>query len=96
MENLKAMYKSKTQIEKKLAQSKYIFKQISKFRNRVFVKGGLDEETGARPLLTYLSSFLAHTRSVLQYAHREAKGSGKLAEYDKCILENRSSDSLRT
>lgn len=85
---LGAMYKSKEQIEKKLRQSRYIFKQISKFKNRVFVNGGLDEETGARPLLAHLSSFLAHTRSVLQYAHREAKESGKLAEYQSCVAKN--------
>ncbi|NIM95050.1 MAG: hypothetical protein GTO18_15230 [Anaerolineales bacterium] len=81
------MYRSRKQIEKKLAQAKYLYKQISKFKNRIFVKGGLDEETDARPLLTYLSSFLANTRSVLQYAHREAKESGKLAEYQSCVTE---------
>jgi hypothetical protein len=87
MENLRTMYRNRKQIEKKLGQSNYIYKQISKFNNRIFVKGGLDEETVARPLLAYLSSFLAHTRSVLQYAHREAEESGKLTEYQSCVTE---------
>lgn len=80
-----SMYKSKKQVEKKLAQSKYIFKQLCKFRNRIFVKGGIDEETGARPLLTYLSSFLAHTRSILQYVYREAHESGQLSVYERSV-----------
>ena len=83
------MYKSKSEIRKKLRQVKYVYKEISKFKNRIFVKHGLDEETGAYPLLTNISSFLAHTRSILQYAQKESMESGHQSEYDNYVSKNR-------
>lgn len=64
------MYKSKIQIEKKLAQAKFVLKEMRKYRGNLFVN---DQETGAHPLQVNISSFLAHTRSVLQYAYKENK-----------------------
>ena len=83
------MYKSKNEIEKKLKQVKYVYKEISKFKNRIFVKNGLDEETGSYPLLTHIGSFLAHARSILQYAQKEAKESGHQSKYDDYVSKNR-------
>ena len=83
------MYKSKNEIEKKLRQVKFVYKEISKFKNRVFVKNGLDEETGSYPLLTHIGSFLTHARSVLQYAQKEAKESGGQSNYDNYVSQNR-------
>ncbi len=83
------MYTSKNEIEKKLKQVKYVYKEISKFKNRIFVKSGLDEETGSYPLLTQISSFLAHARSILQYAQKEAKESGHQSKYDNYVGKNR-------
>ena len=81
------MYKSRKQIEKKIAQSEFLYKQIKKFQNRIFVNGGIDKETGARPLLTYLSSFLSSTRSILQYSCKEAKETNQLEKYQKYVNE---------
>lgn len=83
------MYKSKNEIEKKLKQVKYVYKEISKFKNRIFVKNGLDGETGSYPLLTHISSFLAHARSILQYAQKEAEESGHQSKYDNYVSKNR-------
>jgi hypothetical protein len=83
------MYKSKSEIEKKLKQAKYVYKEISKFKNRIFVNNGLDEETGSYPLLTHVSSFLAHARSILQYAQKEAKESGIQSKYDNYVSQNK-------
>lgn len=85
------MYKSKSEIRKKLQQVKYMYNEISKFKNRIFVKNGLDEETGSYPLLTNIGSFLAHARSILQYAHKEAmgdQGSGNQAKYENYVSQN--------
>jgi len=83
------MYKSKSEIEKKLKQVKYIYKEISKFKNRIFVKNGLNEETGSNPFLTNIGSFLVHARSILQYAQKEAKGSGNQLKYDNYVSQNK-------
>ena len=82
------MYKSKSEIRKKLQQVKYMYNEISKFKNRIFVKNGLDEETGSYPLLTNIGSFLAHARSILQYAYKEAMESGNQAEYEEYVSQN--------
>ena len=82
------MYKSKNEIDKKLRQVKFIYNEIRKFKNRVFEKDGLDETTRSYPLLTHLGSFLAHSRSVLQYAQKEAKESGKQFFYDDYVGQN--------
>jgi len=81
------MYKSAKAIQGKLGQAKYVYKQILKFKNRVFVNNGIDEETGANPFVIHLSTFLTHTRSVLQYANKEAKESGKLSQYEARVAE---------
>ena len=81
------MYKSKNEIDKKLKQVKYIRKEIEKFRGRVFVKEGLDEETGSYPLLTNVGSFLAHARSIFQYAQKEAKEAGCHEKYDNYVSQ---------
>lgn len=76
------MYQSKKQIESKMAQSKYVLKEMQKYKNKVFVNNGIDEETGAQPLQALISSFLAHTRSVLQYAYKECKERNKKSVYE--------------
>jgi hypothetical protein len=78
-------YKSKAQIEKKQKQVNFMRNEIHKFKGRIFVNNGIDPETGAHPLITHLSSFLAHTRSIIQYAYKEAKESGKLNEFEQYI-----------
>jgi len=83
------MYKSKSEIEKKLKQVKYIYKVISKFKNRIFVKNGLNGETGSNPLLTYIASFLVQARSILQYPQKEAKESGNQLKYDNHVSQNK-------
>ena len=82
------MYKSKSEIRKKVQQVNYIYNEISKFKNRIFVKNGLDEETGSYPLLTNIASFLVHARSILQYAQKEAMESGNQAKYDQYVGQN--------
>ena len=79
------MYKSKKQIENKIRQVNFVNNEIQKFRGRVFVNDGVDPETGAHPLITHVSSFLAHARSVVQYAYKEAKEAGKLSEYERYV-----------
>ena len=82
------MYRSRAEVERKLRQAKYIHREIEKFRGRVFVRGGVDDDTGAYPLLTHIGSFLAHARSVFQYAHKEAAESGKLSLYDDFVRKS--------
>ena len=79
------MYKSKNHIEKKLAQAKYTIKEMQKFKGKVFVNNGVDQETGAYPLQVKISSFLACTRSVLQYAYKEAKEKGLVTAYETAV-----------
>jgi len=79
------MYRSKAQIEKKLSQAKYILKEMQKFRDKIFVNNGVDPETGVHPLQVKISSFLALTRSVLQYAYKEAKEKKQITEYEKIV-----------
>lgn len=79
------MYHSKKQAEKKLAQAKYVLGQIQKYRGKVFVNNGIDSETGAHPLQVHVASFLAHTRSIVQYAHKECKERGTLAVYNATV-----------
>lgn len=79
------MYKSKSQIEKKLKQVKYAHNLIRKFDGRVLAHNGRDTETGAHPLIAHLSAFVAQARSVIQYANKEAKDSGHLTEYERFI-----------
>lgn len=75
----------KSEIEKKLKQVKFCYKQLCKFKDRIFASGGLDEETGSYPMRNHLSSFLASSRSVLQYALEAAKEHGKKPIYDQYI-----------
>lgn len=70
------MYRCRSEIEKKLKQVRFVFGKISKFKGRIFVENGIDEETGSYPLLTEISSFLARAHSILQYAQKEAKETG--------------------
>jgi len=79
------MYKCRSEIEKKLKQVRFVFGKISKFKGRIFVENGIDEETGSYPLLTEISSFLAHARSILQYAQKEAKETGNQSRYDNYV-----------
>lgn len=79
------MYKSKIQIEKKLAQAKFVLKEMQKYRGKVFVNNGIDQETGAHPLQVNISSFLAHTRSVLQYAYKENKERNTTCIYEGAV-----------
>ena len=79
------MYRSKHQIDQKMKQVNFVNNEIQKYRGRIFVNDGIDPETGADPLLTHISSFLAHARSIIQYAYKEAKEVGKLDEYDNYV-----------
>ena len=79
------MYKSLSEIERKLKQARYAYSRVCKFKGRYFVNDGLDEESGAYPLLLYLSAFIAQSRSVFQYAHKEAKRARLLLRYDSFI-----------
>jgi hypothetical protein len=81
------MYRSKEQIEKKLAQAKYVFNQIQRYRGKIFVNNGIDDETGASPLQVHVSSFLAHTRSVLQYAYKECEVRENLSAYEAAVSD---------
>lgn len=79
------MYRCKNQVDKKMKQVNFINNGIQKYRGRIFVNDGIDLETGADPLLTHISSFLAHAGSIIQYAYKEAKEVGKLNEYESYI-----------
>ena len=81
------MYRSKKQIEKKLAQAKYVLNEIQKYRGKVFINNGVDPDTGAHPLQVNVSSFLAHTRSVLQYAYKECEDRGEIPTYESAVGE---------
>lgn len=69
-------------------QAKYVLNQIQKYRGKVFVNNGIDPETGAYPLQANVSSFLAHTRSVLQYAYKECKERGALSAYESAVIRH--------
>ncbi len=81
-------YKSKIQAEKKLSQAKYVLKDMQKFRGKVFVNNGIDKETGASPLQVCVSSFLAHSRSVLQYTYKECKQNNSVNSYEQEIINH--------
>lgn len=76
------MYRSKSEVEKKLRQSKAIYKKLLNYKGKVFVRNGLDEESRTYPFLTDIGSFLSHSRSIFQYSHKEAKLRGKLSDYN--------------
>lgn len=82
------MYKSGNEVDKKFKQAKYVYNQILKFKDRIFVKGGIDEEPGSYPLLTHISSFVAHSRAVFQYAQKEAKQSGHLSLHNNYVAKS--------
>lgn len=82
-------YHSRNEIENKLSQSKYVLKQFKKFKNRLFVFNGLDKESGSYPIQTHFNSFLSHTRSIIQYANKEAKVNNKLSLYNEFINEHK-------
>ena len=81
-------YHSKSEIEKKFVQSKYALKQFNRFKNRVFVGNGIDKETGTYPIQIYFNSFLSHTRSVFQYAYKEAELNGKVRMYEDFVKKH--------
>ncbi|MGH9876973.1 MAG: hypothetical protein ACRD5H_04990 [Nitrososphaerales archaeon] len=83
------MYKSKSEIEKKLNQVKYAQNMIRQFQGRVLADDGRDRKTGARPLIVYLSALVSQGRSVIQYAHKEAKETWHLAEYDRFVKKSK-------
>ena len=72
-------------MESKIAQTKYVLKEMQKYRGKVFVNNGIDPETGAHPLQVNISSFLAHTRSILQYAHKECKERNETPVYESAV-----------
>lgn len=85
-------YRSKFEIERKLQQIEYIFNELKRFQNRVFVRNGLDQVTGCYPLEIKLGSFLIYCRSTFQYALKEINESGDLGgkrKYDDYIEQNR-------
>ncbi|MFO0719752.1 MAG: hypothetical protein U0319_03375 [Nitrospira sp.] len=83
------MYKSKRAIRKKLQQVKYSQNLIRQFQGVLLAENGIDSKTGAHPLMVHLSAFLSQARSVLQYAHKEAKETGQLAEYEQFINQSK-------
>ena len=81
------MYQCRENSESKLAQAEYTLKVMKKYRGKVFSNNGLDHETGAYPLQTNISAFLAHTRSAIQYAYKECKTRNTLATYEAAICK---------
>lgn len=82
------MYKSTRQIEKRLEQVKYTQSLIRRFQGVMLVNNGIDSVTGARPLIVHLSALLAEGRSVIQYAWKEAKETGRLSVYDGFVKKS--------
>ena len=82
------MYKSKRQIEKRLEHVKYTHGLICRFKGVLLSNNGIDPITGARPLDVNLSALLAEGRSVIQYARKEAKETGRLAAYDGFVKQS--------
>lgn len=82
------MYKSKRQIEKRLEQVKYIQGLIRRYQGGMLANNGIDPITGARPLIVHLSALLAEGRSVIQYAWKEAKETGRLTAYDEFVKKS--------
>lgn len=81
------MYISKKHVEKKLAQAKYTLNEMQKYRGKVFVNNGVDPDTGAHPLQVSISSFLAQTRSVLQYAYKETEERETTPTYEEAVAK---------
>lgn len=82
------MYKSKRQIEKRLEQIKYTQGLIRRYQGVMLANNGIDPITGARPLIVHLSALLAEGRSVVQYAWKEAKETGRLTAYDEFVKKS--------
>jgi hypothetical protein len=82
------MYRSKSEIEKKLAQAKVLYTKLLAHEGIIFVQDGYDKHTQTIPFMVLISSFLTQTRSIFQYARREAKLKGKLDCYDKFLKEH--------
>jgi hypothetical protein len=82
------MYKSKRQIEKRLEHIRYTHGLIRQFKGVLLSNNGIDPITGARPLVVNLSALLAEGRSVIQYARKEAKETGRLAAYDEFVKKS--------
>lgn len=83
------MYKSKKQIEKKLQQVKYSQNLIRKYQGKVLANNGIDPATGAHPLVVHMSAFISQARSVIQYAHKEAKETGNLAAFELFVAKSK-------
>ena len=82
------MYKSKTEIEKKFEQVRYNQNLIRQYQGQIFANNGRDPSTGAHPLMVHLSALMSQGRSVIQYAHKEAKESGHLAEFELFVAKS--------
>lgn len=82
------MYKSKRQIEKRFEQVKYTQGLIRRYQGVMLSNNGIDPITGARPLIVHLSALLAEGRSVIQYAWKEAKETGRLTAYDEFVKKS--------
>ncbi len=76
------MYKSKRPIEKRLEQVKYTHGLLHRFKGVLLSHNGIDPITSARPMVVQLSAFLAHGRSIIQYARKQAKETGRLDAFD--------------
>lgn len=77
------IYHSKFEVERKIKQVKFALKELLKYENRVFVKLGIDEETGCNPFEVRLGTFLIFSRSIFQYVHKEVKGTNLQNEYEQ-------------
>jgi len=79
------MYKSRFEIERKLKQVTYLYAELNRFKNRVFVNNGLDPETDCYPLEIKLGTFLIYCRSIFQYAIKEVKESSDSNKKMNCF-----------
>lgn len=81
------MYKSRDEIQRKLRQAQFAFRQLARYEGRIFVNSGLDETTGAYPFLYDFCSFVTQTRSVFQYGFKEAKARSMQRSYEDFVRE---------
>ena len=82
------MYHSKAEILKKHKQVMALYNELLNYRGKIFVNDGFDEKTQTYPFLTQMGSFLSHSRSIFQYAYKEAKQLNKLSDYEVFVTNH--------
>ena len=83
------MYKSKFEIQKKFLQVKFLYRELQKFENKVFVNNGLDKLTGCYPFEVRLITFIIFTRSIFQYARKEASQNPDQLKANEKFIKNK-------